>query len=205
MEERRNDTIEERRRAGRWVLGVVTSWAVTTLVAGRRGLYEHLVGPGFAAVIVLGVLLPVLVIGRTPGLRAWGRGASIEALTLLHVWRVPAALVFFEHGDVLPETFVRNAAFGDFFVGCAAPLVVLAGGGRGKWWLFHVLGALDLVLAVGTGLTLTLLGDPGMAAIKRFPLVLVPALGVCLTGVAHAIAFDKPAGDRTASTHAVAT
>jgi hypothetical protein len=183
--------MNEASMVGRWVLGVVTGWGLLALLAARAGLYERIAGPAFAAVVVIGVAAPLVVLALTPALRRWSRGLSMPSLTLLHVWRVPAALVFWAYGDTLPAAFVRNAAWGDFVVGCLAPVVLLLPAWRGKWLAFHAIGAADFVLAVGTGLTLTLLGDPKMAMITTFPLALIPSFGVCLSGVAHVIAFDK--------------
>jgi hypothetical protein len=176
---------------GRWVLGAVTGWGLLALVAARAGLYEGIAGPAFAAVVVAGIAVPLVIIAGTPALRRWTRGLSMPVLTLLHVWRVPAALVFWSYGEALPDTFVRNAAWGDFVVGCLAPIVVLLPSWRGKWLAFHAVGAADFVVAVGTGLVFTLLGDPKMAMITTFPVALIPAFGVCLSGVAHVIAFDQ--------------
>lgn len=197
--------MREKSTVGRWVLAAVTAWGLLTLVAARVGLYELIAGPPFAGVVVLGMAVPLVILARVPALRRWTRELSLESLTLLHAWRLPAALVFWAYGDALPETFVRNAAWGDFVVGCLAPVVVLLPELRGKWFAFHALGAADFVLAVGTGLTLTLLGDPKMATITTFPLALIPAFGVCLSGVAHAVAFDRLSAQRLRQSTVTAT
>ena len=68
---------------------------------------------------------------------------------------------------LLPDRFVTNAAWGDLVAGTLAPLVVVArypvtGRARRCLLAFHTFSFADFVVAVGTGLTFTLLGDPLM-------------------------------------------
>lgn len=113
------------------------------------------------------------------------------------IWRIPAALAFFWYGaqGLLPPVFVRNAGWGDLIAGIAAIPVV--------FWLpqrawrrtsligFYCFSFADFVIAVGTGFTFSLLGDPLMATLKTFPMALIPLFGVPLTGSLSIIALHR--------------
>ena len=54
----------------------------------------------------------------------------------------------------------------------------------------HVFGFTDFVVAVGTGLTFTLLQDPRMALLTTLPMALIPLFGVGLSGASHIVALS---------------
>jgi hypothetical protein len=68
--------------------------------------------------------------------------------------------------------------------------VVVLPENRTRYWIFHVVGFADFVVAVGTGLTLFLLNNPQMAAIQTLPMALIPLYGVGISGASHIMAFD---------------
>jgi hypothetical protein len=61
--------------------------------------------------------------------------------------------------------------------------------GRYDYLSKNLFGFADFMVAIGTGLTLTLLHDPRMGAIRELPLALIPLFGVGITCTAHIIAF----------------
>jgi hypothetical protein len=61
---------------------------------------------------------------------------------------------------------------------------------RFRYRSFHRFGFADFVVAVGTGLTFTLLQDPLMALITTLPFALIPLFGVGISGASHLMAFD---------------
>ena len=62
---------------------------------------------------------------------------------------------------------------------------------RNRYLAFHIVGFADLMLAMATGLTFTLLfNDPRMDAVRSLPLALIPLFGVGVAGASHLIAFD---------------
>ena len=61
---------------------------------------------------------------------------------------------------------------------------------RRRYIAFHLFGFADFVVAVGTGLTLTLLADPKMDGIRTLPMALIPLFGVGISGASHLMAFD---------------
>lgn len=60
-----------------------------------------------------------------------------------------------------------------------------------KYVAFHIFGLLDFIVAVGTGLTLTLLETPLIENVAGFPIVLIPLFGVPVTGALHIILLHR--------------
>lgn len=151
--------------------------------------------------IAAGIVIPLLVVARSEVQRSVVRDLDLAHLTLLNVWRVPAAVAFFVVGaqGLLPRGFVTNAAWGDLAAGVLAGVVVLAGtrlAARRRvraYTAFHLFSFADFLVAVGTGLTFTVLGDPLMRTLLDTPMAPHPALGRTDHG------RDPPAGPAPAA------
>jgi hypothetical protein len=185
--------IEIRKRRGtRVLLSVLAIWGLAVAVAAETGVYRAVTPLLLAPVIALGIVVPVVVYAISDGFRAYIEAIGLRSLTAFHVWRIAAALVFFWYGahNLLPETFVRNAAWGDLVAGLLALGVILLPESRNRYLAFHIVGFADFVVAVGTGLTLFLLNDPRMSAIETLPMALIPLYGVGISGASHIMAFD---------------
>jgi hypothetical protein len=145
-----------------------------------------------APLIALGIIIPVAVYAISDGFRAYIAAVGLRPITAFHIWRIAAALVFFWYGEHnrLPEAFVRNAGWGDLIAGVLALFVVMLPENRSRYFIFHIVGFADFVVAVGTGLTLFLLNDSRMAAIQTLPMALIPLHGVGISGTSHIMAFD---------------
>jgi hypothetical protein len=83
-----------------------------------------------------------------------------------------------------------NAGYGDLAVGLLVPILLIVGKGTRSYIAFHIFGLLDFILAVGTGLTFSLLEVPLMETIATFPLALIPLFGVPISGVSSVLAID---------------
>ena len=179
-------------RIERRIATTLLIWLAAVATAAGLGLLAEIPLPLFGGLVALGIVLPTTTYFALPALRRWAERVGIRALTLLHVWRIPAALVFFEYGaaGLLPAEFVRNAAWGDLAAGTLAALAFTLPEWRAKYWAVHLFGFADFVLAVGTGLLLSLMAVPLMANIATFPIVFIPLFGVGLSGAAHIIALD---------------
>jgi hypothetical protein len=151
------------------------------------------------ALIAVGMVVPLVVAARSGRTRRLVREIDLAHLTWFNAWRIPAALVFFGVGarGLLPEQFVTNAAWGDLVAGILAVVVVAVGTrlrGRRRWGAylgFHVFSFGDFVVAVGTGLTFTLLGDELMRTMLDTPLALIPLWGVPITGAISLLALHR--------------
>jgi hypothetical protein len=121
---------------------------------------------------------------------------------LLQVWRILGVLfiALMVRGE-LPAHFALPAGWGDIFIGLTAPWVAYAlarqaRGARALAVSWNAFGMLDLVVAVGTGtgVLVSLLTPgprvPAAAAMGMFPLFLVPAFAVPMSGLFHVFAFS---------------
>lgn len=118
-------------------------------------------------------------------------GLGLRNLTLFHVWRVPAALLFFYYGlrGELPPVFWILAGSGDFLAGVFAATLLWRDAMLERIRAIHRFGFADFIVAVSTGLTFTLLNDPRMALLTTLPMALIPLFGVGLSGASHIIAL----------------
>ncbi len=114
-------------------------------------------------------------------------------ITLLQTYRVLGVSMAIEAlRNALPAVFGLSAGFGDLFIGVTALLAAASwssGGrfGKGVFVLWNVLGLLDLIIAVSTGVLalVTQSGPVTMAPMRLYPLSLVPAFGVPLAFILH--------------------
>jgi hypothetical protein len=187
------------RRVLRGWATVVIAWGALVAVLSATGVLSMVPLLVLPALVVAGIAIPLTVVLRSPVQRAIVRDVDLAHLTWFNAWRVPAAGAFFAAGAAgsLPPQFVANAAWGDLIAGIAAPLVVLVGArlatrARTRAYLgYHVFSFGDFVVAVGTGLTFTLLGDPLMRTLLDTPMALIPLWGVPLTGTISLLALHR--------------
>ena len=182
----------DKRRGTRVLLGALAVWGLVVAVAAEADVYGHMPPLLIAVVIALGIVVPVVIYGMSDGFRAYIEAIGLRSLTAFHIWRIAAALLFFWYGahNLLPETFVRNAAWGDLVAGLLALAVTLLPESRNRYLVFHLVGFADFVVALGTGLTFFLLNDPRMSGIETLPMALIPLYGVGISGASHIMAFD---------------
>ena len=120
-------------------------------------------------------------------------------ITALQTYRVLGVSMAIEAlRNALPAVFGLPAGFGDLFIGVTALLAAASwssGGrfGKGAFALWNVLGLLDLIIAVSTGVLagFTSSGPVTMAPMRLYPLSLVPAFGVPLAFILHFTALAQ--------------
>ncbi len=181
------------RRISVIVAVVAAIWAATVTFAAASGLLASLYMPLIAALVAVGIAVPTLAYLALPVVRAWVDWVGLRRLTALHIWRIPAALMFFWYGlnGELPPVFWILAGTGDLAAGLWALRVSSkADATPGDYRAMHRFGLADFVVAVGTGLFYTLISDPRMAPVASLPLALIPLFGVGLSGATHLAAFD---------------
>jgi hypothetical protein len=178
-------------RIVRLLAGALTSWFLLVILAAQSGALALLPQPAIAGLVALGVVIPTLAYAGLTSLRDWIERLGLRAITLLHVWRIPAGLLFFWYGaeGSLPPAFWIPAGIGDVLAGLLALRTVTGPQDPRRYWFAHLFGAADFLIAVGSGLTHTLLLDPRMQPVTELPLALVPLFGVGLSGATHLIAF----------------
>lgn len=175
------------------LLGVTLgAWFIAVAWASLSGALRAVPLPMFALLVAAGIVLPTIAHYTLASMREYLERLGLHVLTLLHVWRVPAALLFFHYGALgeLPPLFWILAGVGDLIAGAYAARLFFRAGDKDFYRRFHRFGFADFVVAVGTGLAFTLLQDPRMAAIAQLPLAWIPLFGVGISGASHLVAFD---------------
>ncbi len=188
----------------RRLITALAIWGLAVTVAAAAGFFRALPTPLIAPLVVLGIVAPVAIYAMSAGFRLYIEAIGLRSLTVFHILRIPAALLFFWYGahDLLPQAFVSNAGWGDFATGVFALAVTLLPESRNRYLAFHLFGFADLVVAIGTALTFILLRDPRMDAVGTLPLALIPLYAVGILGASHLMAFDLLRRGRGMKPHA---
>jgi hypothetical protein len=185
------------RHYGTPVAALLAGWSLLVLSASALSLFrtsEH----AASVPLITAALVPVAAFGlwaaASASFRRYALALDPRLATLVHAWRAAGFmfLVLAAYG-VLPRTFALPAGWGDIAIGITAPFVAayLATPRHRKVFIaWHVVGLLDLVMAITLGI-LSTTRDPGvgMAAMAVLPLSIVPSLIVPLLAVAHIIAI----------------
>ncbi len=187
------------------IVGIMLAlWLAAILILGAVGAFPR--PPGTPPIpILLGAVVPVLVFLAAywgwAGFRAFVLTLDLRLATAVQAWRA-GGLVFlalYAHG-LLPGVFAWPAGLGDIAIGVTAPWILLAllrrpdFARRPGFIIWNLLGMLDLVVAIATGATTSLLasGAPGevtTAPMAQLPLLLIPAYLVPLFFMLHLVAL----------------
>ena len=174
-----------------WFLGVATIGHAGVLI----GSPAPLIG-GY--VVGMTLLLCVLGVVVSP-LRSWLLSLELRLLVLLHVVRFVgiAFLVSSAAEGGLPEGFADRAGYGDIFAAITALALAVGFLPAVSWFhrrlllSWNVVGIVDLLQAVGTGVTIQLSGSSAMAPIVTAPLVYIPFYFVPLLMFVHLVIFYR--------------
>lgn len=171
---------------------VLAVWFALVVILAATGTLETHLTPYIAPLVAIGIVAPTALYFAIPSFKAWVAAVGLRRLTLLHVWRIPAALAFFFFGlrGELPPVFWVLAGLGDLAAGLLASSLLARPANRERLYRIHSFGFADFVVAVGTGLAYTLAQDPRMAPIRELPMALIPLFGVGISGATHIMAFD---------------
>ncbi len=187
--------------------GVFTLWFAAVAAAASFLLFDPRVGfgtPAMGVAVVIPVAAALLLGAYAPRLKAAIRSVPMTALISVHTVRVLGLFfVLLYLGGRLPAPFAPTAGWGDIFIGATAPAVAWLvarrePGWRGAAWLWNSFGLLDLLVAVGLGLTSAegsplrlIFAEPSMAAISNLPWILIPGFLVPLLALIHLALFDR--------------
>ena len=148
---------------------------------------------GFTVVIIMALI--VIVYWSSKSFQKFSNSIPLKTIALLHSWRIFAGWAFLSSTEILPDVFVRNAGVGDLIAGFLGLSVF--GSTKRNHLIFNVIGLADFLLAVGTGITLTFLGSQEMSGIMKLPLIIIPLLGVPLSGYSHVVALKRLLGEKS--------
>jgi hypothetical protein len=191
------------RSAGIAVLSgvVLAAWAITTAVLASRGFYHQPPGTRGPPPIGIQLVLALAVMGAclwfSPTLRGLLRDQ--KNLIRLNVWRLVGALFLtLMFSGQMPALWAIPSGVGDILIGASAFWVAAqldSPGGRRRAVIFNLLGLLDLVVAVGLGMTTSpgpvqlFHTTPTAELVTRFPLALVPGFLVPLAFMVHFVSL----------------
>lgn len=170
---------------------VVVFWGLASFLLGYYGFFNLLPRPVFGAAVVLILSSLILYYQLNDKFRQLCNNIPLKAIALFHAWRIFAGWIFLSYSGVLSETFINNAAYGDIISGFFGLSVFVFGHSKLNYYIFNIVGLLDFIVAVGTGITLTILGDEGMGPIIQLPLIMIPLFGVPLSGLTHFISLSR--------------
>ncbi|HXE90084.1 MAG TPA: hypothetical protein VNK82_03875 [Terriglobales bacterium] len=184
----------------RIMLGLLAGWFVTVLSASALHLFKN-DSNRVGLVVGLTALTPVVAFllwfAASERMRHFALSLNPRALTLAHSWRIFGfVFILLEARGILPAVFALPAGYGDMFIGVTAPLVawkLAHRDHRNSFVLWHVLGIVDLVVAVSLGTTASLLSPlgPSTAVMTVLPLSLIPTFVVPLLLIFHVISIAQ--------------
>lgn len=180
---------------------LLVGWLAGSALLAYHGVYRS--GPWLPAV-VFGVLAALLASTRIPVLARVlaAPGVSVHLTWPQSVRIVGVVALIMMFMGQLPALFALPAGLGDLAVGLAAPWVARAlarGTGHHRAVRFNVLGIVDLVVALATGVLSGLVAvGPSNAALGMLPLALIPTTAVPLAAALHIVSLRRltitPAG-----------
>jgi hypothetical protein len=178
---------------------ILVIWFLSVATIGHAGLLV-----GASALLIGGYvatatgMLCVLALTVRP-FRFWLLQLELRLLVLMHFVRFVgiAFLVSSASADSLPDLFANRAGYGDIFAAITA--LALAVGflpannqfHRQLLMAWNIVGLLDLLLAVGTGVSIQLSGSEAMAPIVTAPLMYIPFYFVPLLLFIHLVIFYR--------------
>lgn len=178
------------------LLITVVLWGALVIAASATGvlgaLGQHFM-PGFAILVVIGIVVPTVSYFSFPSVRQAVDAIDLRRITLFHVWRIPAGglFLYYASSGELPLLFGLIAGVGDVLAGLGAATLLKRQATETQLRRIHLFGFADFITAVGTGLTFTLLNDPLMVTLTTLPMALIPLFGVGLSGASHIIVLSQ--------------
>jgi hypothetical protein len=186
---------------------VLLLWFLAVAAVGHAGL---LVGSKIPVIggYIAGTTALLCVLALTiPPLKLWLCDLPLRLLVMLNVLRLVgvAFIVSAAAPGGLPDTFAQSAGYGDIF--SAVTALVLAIGflpavtrfRRRLLLAWNVLGMADLLVAVGTTISILLSGSTAMAPLGTAPMVYVAYFFVPLLVFVHLVIFYRLAAGELAS------
>lgn len=191
----------------RWPLTALhLAWLIVVAALGATGaLAPDALGTlGLGVTVALPLALVILATIASPALRSAFAAIPLETLVGLNAVRVLGAFFVLLYGaHRLPAPFAPTAGWGDIVIGVTAlPLAWAVGRGHSGWsslaLLWNLLGLVDLVTAIGLGVTSAegspirlFYGEPGTAIMTDLPWVVIPAFLVPSLLLSHLAIFRR--------------
>nr|WP_294943965.1 hypothetical protein [uncultured Mucilaginibacter sp.] len=170
---------------------VILIWGAASFLFGYYHVFDNTSSKVFGFCIVTVQAVLVLLYFFNTAVNRYLNQISLSTITLIHTWRLFAGWAFIAYAGQLPQTFINNAAYGDLVAGVLAICVFLSGRKKWAFYAFNIIGMLDFMLAVGTGITLSLSNAPGTELLTKLPLIIIPFFGVPISGLTHIVSLTR--------------
>ena len=178
------------------ILLTLALWLAYALTIGGSGFFYYVPPPMIGLFIWTPLVLLLAAYRLSPAFREWVFGIDWRALLMLHLTRFVGIyfLILHERGR-LPYAFAVPGGWGDIAAAigallvaawCAPPATKL------RWrlfWLWNLLGLLDIIFVMLTALRLNLTNREAMLELTKLPLSLLPTFIVPLIIVSHIFMF----------------
>jgi hypothetical protein len=190
-------------RYGKISAALIAVWFAIAGSTSALQIYKNdanRVGAAVGIAATLPILLFVAWFAASKGFREFAMGLSARTLTALQTGRVMGVVfVILGARGELPTRFAWPAGYGDLFIGLTASMVawkLATAEHRGSFIFWQGLGMLDLVTAVGLGVSTGILHPEGisMAAVTGLPLSIIPTFFVPLYFIFHIICIAQARG-----------
>lgn len=188
----------------RWLVTGLAVWFVLVVFASLTGLLARLSPCAIPPIALTLMALPAILFWRNSRVRAVVERIGLRRLTALHIFRILAVPLFFWYGaeGLLPKQFVDHAGWGDLISGMVALGVVALWPRHAGYWIAHLTGMVDFLVAFGTALMLTRTNPDSMAGVATLPAALIPFFFVGVLGSTHLIAYSLLLRGRSSETAA---
>jgi hypothetical protein len=178
----------------------LSAWfvAVVILASTRALSYKGGAGaPGLGVVAVVPIIFLGILVQRVPSLHEVFHRVPLWLLVGVHTVRLLGiSFIVLYAAHRLPAPFAPVAGWGDIFVGATAiPVAWFAyrctGSAQPLLWCWNVIGSLDLIAAVGLGITSSpgpqrlIFAEPSAAIMTTLPWLLIPGFLVPLLFAVH--------------------
>lgn len=185
-------------RLPRAALAALAIWFLAAALAGASGVLAHIPFP-IPQITILGLTVVSLVVtNAVSSVRAWIDAVPLRALVAVHAIRfVGIVFLILAARGLLAQVFGDRAGWGDIAAATLALVLVASGeprtsGHRALYHVWNALGALDLLVAVGTATSVTLQGlTPGVEPLLAFPLSTIPLFFIPVLLVGHVVVFRR--------------
>ena len=188
-------------RYGKLIAVLVALWFAVSISASALLAFKADFN-SLSLTLLIAALVPIalflLWFAASPSFRQFALSLDARILTIVHSWRIGGfVFLVLASYNILPEFLALPAGWGDIAIGLTAPIVAIylaKPGHRRSFISWHILGILDLVAAVTTGVLAGPLGyRPGTEAMTVLPLSLIPTFAVPLLVILHIICIAQAA------------
>lgn len=175
-------------------------WLCVVALIGMTRVYDSAPPQAIGLTIVAGTTLILLLHRFSTTFRAQMDKVSTEQLVCWHAIRAPigAGFLVMASEGLLPDLFAERAGYGDLIAAISGMLVVcivsLNQSRRlhfGLLMTWSIVGLIDLLVAVGTGIYMAFTVTNSMIWIARLPLLLVPTFILPVLFSSHFIIFGR--------------